>query len=46
MVLGIPVSYLDPAVPWATQVGAVSGATRLRAFLAARVGVRFDDARA
>ena len=40
------VTYLDPAAPWAAQVAAVPGGTRLQAFLAARVGVRFDDARA
>ncbi len=43
---GVPVLYLDPAAPWAAQVGAVPGGQRLRAFLAARVGVRFDDAAA
>ncbi len=43
---GVPVGYLDPGAPWAAQVGAAAGGTRLRAFLAARVGVRFDDARA
>ncbi|HXV95322.1 MAG TPA: hypothetical protein VD695_02140 [Gaiellaceae bacterium] len=43
---GTTVGYLDPAAPWAGDVGAVAGGTRLRAFLAARVAVRFDDARA
>jgi hypothetical protein len=43
---GTTVGYLDPAAPWAGEVGAVAGGTRLRAFLAARVAVRFDDARA
>ena len=43
---GTTVGYLDPAAPWAAEVGAVAGGTRLRAFLAARVTVRFDDARA
>jgi hypothetical protein len=40
---GVNVSYLDPAAAWAPQVGAVPGAARLAAFLAARVSVRFDD---
>ncbi len=43
---GVPVLYLDPAAPWAAQVGAAPGGQRLRAFLAARVSVRFDDAAA
>ena len=34
---GVTVSYLDPAAPWAAQVGATAGVTRLRAFLATRV---------
>ena len=40
---GVTVSYLDPAAPWASQVGAVAGVTRLRAFLAMRVALRYDD---
>ena len=40
---GVTVSYLDPAAPWASQVGAVAGVTRLRAFLATRVALRYDD---
>jgi hypothetical protein len=40
---GVSVSYLDPAAAWGTQVGADPTATRLAAFLAARVSVRFDD---
>ncbi len=43
---GVPVSYLDPAAPWATQIGAAAGASRLHAFLAARVALRYDDAAA
>jgi hypothetical protein len=43
---GVSVSYLDPAATWAAQVGAVNGATRLRAFLAARVSLRYDDSTA
>ncbi len=40
---GIPVSYLDPAAPWAAQVGADATGSRLRAFVAARVSLRYDD---
>jgi hypothetical protein len=43
---GVPVLHLDPAAPWADRIGAAPGAAPLRAYLAARVGVRFDDARA
>jgi hypothetical protein len=43
---GVPVVYLDAAAPWGTQVGAVANGHELRAFLAARVSVRFDDAKA
>jgi hypothetical protein len=40
---GVPVLYVDPAAPWAGEVGATPGGQRLRAFLAARVAVQFDD---
>ena len=40
---GTAVFYLDPAVPWASQVGATAGITRLHAFLATRVALRYDD---
>jgi hypothetical protein len=40
---GVTVSYLDPAAPWAAQVGATAGVTRLHAFLATRVALRYDD---
>lgn len=40
---GSTVSYLDPAAPWAAQVGAAAGITRLHAFLAVRVELRYDD---
>lgn len=40
---GSTVSYLDPAAPWAGLVGAAVGITRLRAFLAVRVELRYDD---
>jgi Helicase HerA, central domain len=43
---GTPVSFLEPAAAWATEVGAVPGSTRLRAFLAARVSLRYDDSAA
>jgi hypothetical protein len=43
---GIAVSYLDPAAPWASTIGAAAGSTRLRAFLAARVALRYDDSTA
>ena len=43
---GIAVSYLDPAAPWAPGIGAVAGSSRLRAFLAARVSLRYDDSTA
>ncbi len=35
--------YLDPAVPWAETVGAVSGGTRLEPAVVARVNLLFDD---
>jgi Helicase HerA, central domain len=43
---GIAVTYLDPGAAWATSVQAVPGGDLLRAFIAARVNVRFDDAKA
>ena len=43
---GIPVGYVDVAAPWAAQLGATAGGERLRAYLAARVSIRFDDAKA
>ena len=43
---GTPVYHLDPAAPWAGSVGATAGGTRLRAFLAARLTLRYDDATA
>ena len=35
-----------PPPPWAAGVGAVAGSTRFRAFLAARVSLRYDDSAA
>jgi hypothetical protein len=43
---GVPVLYLDPAAPWAADVGASPGGTRLRPALAVRVGLRYDDTKA
>jgi hypothetical protein len=40
---GITVSYLDPAAAWGKDVGATAGSNRYRAFLAARVSLRYDD---
>lgn len=40
---GVTVSYLDPAAPWGAQVGATTGAASLRAFVATRVSLRYDD---
>lgn len=43
---GVPVRWLDPAAPWAAEIGANPAGRRLQAFLAARVNLRFDDAKA
>jgi len=43
---GTPVSHLDPAAPWASTIGVVEGSNRLRAFLAARISLRYDDSAA
>jgi len=43
---GVAVRWLDPAAPWAAQLGADPSGKRLRAFLATRVTLRFDDAAA
>jgi hypothetical protein len=43
---GAVVRYLDPGAPWAARVGAAVGGSRLRAFLAARVSLRYDDSAA
>jgi hypothetical protein len=43
---GVPVRWLDPAAPWAAQVKAVSGGSRLVAAVAARVRLRYDDTKA
>ncbi len=43
---GVPVYHLDPAAPWAADLGAVTGGSRLEPALVARVHLRFDDTRA
>lgn len=43
---GIPVRWLDHAAPWAAEIGAAPGGSRLEAAVAARVWLRFDDAQA
>ena len=43
---GIPVRWLDPAAPWAGELGSDPAGKRLQAFLAARVSLRFDDTKA
>jgi hypothetical protein len=43
---GVPVAYLDVAAPWAARVDAAGDGGRLRAYLAARVSIGFDDAKA
>ena len=43
---GVPVAYLDVAAPWAGRVDAAASSGRLRAYLAARVSIGFDDAKA
>ncbi len=40
---GIDVFYLDAAAPWARDVGAVTGGTRLEAAVVARVNMLFDE---
>ena len=43
---GVPVRHADAGAPWLAEVGGASDGTRLQAFLAARVTVRFDETRA
>jgi hypothetical protein len=40
---GVAVRWLDPAAPWAAQVGAVPTSTKLAPALVARVSLLFDD---
>ena len=42
---GVPVSYLDPAAPWAPAAGIGTG-SRLQAAAIARVRLRYDDTKA
>jgi hypothetical protein len=42
----VPVRYLDPAAPWAAQVGAGAAGTHLVAAAVARVSMVFDDDKA
>jgi hypothetical protein len=46
LVPALPVRYLKPSAPWASDVGGAAGATRLEPGLAARVHLRFDERRA
>jgi hypothetical protein len=39
----VPVRWLDPAVPWAAQVGAVPDGTKLAPALVTRVSLLYDD---
>src|SRR5690606_7417896 len=39
----IPVRYLDPAAPWAADLGIGTPGQRMKAAVAARVHLRFDD---
>lgn len=43
---GIAVTYLDAAAPWADQIGAVPGSTKLAPVIAATVRVLYDDTKA
>ncbi|MEZ4501110.1 MAG: DUF87 domain-containing protein [Dehalococcoidia bacterium] len=43
---GVPVYFLDPAAPWAADLGAVAGSTHLEPAIAARVHLRYDETRA
>jgi DNA helicase HerA-like ATPase len=42
----VPVRWLDPSAPWAAEVGASTTGTRFVPYLAARVSLRFDEAKA
>ena len=43
---GVPVRHAHAAAPWLDQVGGAATGTALRAYLAARLRLRFDDAAA
>ncbi len=40
---GVPVYYLDPAAPWADDIGAASTSTRFEAGIVATVHLTYDD---
>jgi hypothetical protein len=40
---GVPVRHLDPAAPWAAEIGAVAGGARLEPAVAARVELLYDE---
>lgn len=40
---GIQVAYLDPAAPWAAEIGTVGGSSRLSPVVAATVDLLYDD---
>jgi flagellar motility protein MotE (MotC chaperone) len=42
---GTDTYYLDPAAPWAREVGAVTGGTRLEPAVVARVNLLFDESK-
>ena len=42
----VPVRHLHPSTPWLAEVGGVVAGTQLRGYLAARLSLRFDDAKA
>ncbi|MQA01073.1 MAG: DUF87 domain-containing protein [Dehalococcoidia bacterium] len=43
---GVPVYYVDPAAPWAPELGAVAGGKRLAPVIVARAHLRYDETRA
>ena len=43
---GVAVTYLDAAAPWAGEIGAVPGSTKLAPVIAATVSVLYDDTKA
>ncbi|MDA0353187.1 MAG: DUF853 family protein [Chloroflexi bacterium] len=43
---GVPVYYLDPAAPWARDLGIAAQGTRMAPAVVARVHLRFDDTKA
>jgi hypothetical protein len=43
---GVPVYHLDPAAPWAAELGVRAGGKRLEAGVIARVKLLFDDEKA